>query len=60
MIIEYTFKDNAFAEVSGSSIKFWENTGLPNYEGSLDGFMLEYTHYMQELINNKVVRFKLK
>ena len=58
MILEYTFKDNAFAELSGSNIKFWSGEGLPVYEGGLEGFESEYPKYFQELLTKKVIRIK--
>ena len=59
MIIEFEFKDSAFAEVSGSNIKFWESTGwLPSYEGGLEGFEETYSKYFAELVKNKIIRFK--
>ena len=58
MTLEYEFKDNAFAELSGGSIKFWLNTGLPDYEGSLEGFKQVHPKYFQMLLDNKIIRIK--
>ena len=58
MILEYEFKDRAFAELSGPNIKFWSGEGLPVYEGGLEGFELVYPIYFAELLNKKVVRLR--
>ena len=58
MIIEFEFKDKAFAEVSGPNIKFWASTGLPTYEGGLQGFETLYPEYLNELLKNKIIRKK--
>ena len=56
MILEFTFKDNAFAEISGPDIKFWLGQGLPDYEGGLDGFAEVFPTYMAQLIAKKAVK----
>lgn len=58
MILEFTFKDNAFAEIAGTTIKFWANDGLPTYEGGLEGFETLYPLYMTELVRNKAVKLR--
>ena len=58
MILEFTFKDNAFAEISGSNIKFWASTGLPTYEGGLEGFETEFPVYFEELVKKKAIKIK--
>ena len=58
MILEFNFKDKAFAEIQGNNIKFWASEGLPSYEGSLDGFAEPFPLHMAELITNKAVKFR--
>ena len=58
MILEHQFRDNAFAELSGSNIKFWKATGLPDYEGCLEGFSKVYPKYFQLLLDSKAIRQK--
>lgn len=58
MILEFTFKDNAFAEIQGSDIKYWISSGLPDYTGSLDGFAELFPLHMAELIAKKAVKIK--
>jgi hypothetical protein len=58
MTVEYTFADNAFAELSGQNIKFWSQWGLPDYEGSLEGFKTQYPKHFQLLLDNKVIKAK--
>ena len=58
MILEYEFKDNAFAELSGPNIKFWSGEGLPVYEGGLEGFEVEYPKYFSELIKRKIIKLR--
>ena len=55
MIIGFTFKDDAYAELCGDNIRFWYGEGLPDYEGSLEGFKLFNLKYFQQLLTNKVV-----
>jgi hypothetical protein len=56
--LEYEFADNAFAELCAGNIKFWLSTGLPDYEGSLEGFKQIHPQYFQLLLDNKVIRAK--
>lgn len=56
MILEFTFKNDAYAELSGPNIKFWPGLGLPEYEGGLEGFAELYPEYMAELIAKKAVK----
>jgi len=56
MILEYTFADNAFAELTGKNIKFWLQWGLPDYEGSLVGFSEVYPEYFKQLLAKKVIK----
>jgi len=58
MILEFTFKDDAYAEISGPNIKYWIGTGLPDYEGSLDGFAKLFPLHMAELITKKAVKIR--
>ena len=58
MIVKYEFKDKSFIAMEGSDIKYWFNTGLPDYEGTLDSFAEAFPLHMQELIKNKVVKIK--
>jgi hypothetical protein len=58
MTLEYTFKDNSYAELCGDNIKFWQGTGLPDYEGSLAGFELEFPKHFQQLLINKAIKAK--
>ena len=58
MILEFTFKDNAFAEITGPNIKYWCAEGLPDFEGSLDAFADAFPLHMCELITKKAVKIK--
>lgn len=58
MILEFTFKDSAFAEIQGSDIKYWIGSGLPDYTGPLDGFAELFPKHMAELIAKKAVKIK--
>jgi hypothetical protein len=58
MIVEFTFKDNAYAELFGDTIKFWFSTGLPDYEGSLEGFKAFNHKHFQQLLTHKVIKDK--
>lgn len=58
MILEFEFKDKAFAELSGDNIKFWASTGLPTYEGGLDGFEETHGEYFADLLKNKIIKCK--
>lgn len=51
MTLEFEFKDGAFAELRGPDIKFWLALGLPNYEGSLEGFQTAYPAHFQQLLD---------
>jgi hypothetical protein len=50
MTLCHTFTDNAYAELTGPDIKFWEGQGLATYEGGLDGFQECYPDRMAALI----------
>jgi hypothetical protein len=56
MTLEYTFADNAFAELTGQNVKFWLGTGLPDYEGSLLGFSVKFPEYFNQLIAKKIIK----
>lgn len=58
MTLQYEFTDKSYAELSGDNIKFWFDTGLPDYEGPLIGFELELPEYFQQLVTNKAIRAK--
>lgn len=58
MILEFTFKDNAFAEITGPNIKYWCAEGLPDFEGSLYDFADAFPLHMSELIAKKAVKIK--
>lgn len=53
----YTFADNSFLEEQDNgTYKYWENQGLPDYEGTLEGFIDKYPLQMQHLIDRKIFR----
>jgi hypothetical protein len=54
--INYDFKDGAYAEITGSSIKYWDGFGLPDYEGGLEGFETMYPLQLAELLKKKIIR----
>jgi hypothetical protein len=58
MIFDYEFPDNSCAELCGDNIKFWQGTGLPDFEGSLDGFKMEFPKYFKHLLDNNIVKAK--
>lgn len=58
LIIEFTFMDNGFAEIDNDNIKFWQNDGLPDYDGSIEGFYTIYPYKVKELISKKVIKAK--
>ena len=58
MTLEYTFKDNAYAELYGDNIKYWIGTGLPDFEGSIDAFKTVYPEHFQQLLNARVIKAK--
>jgi len=58
MTLEYEFTDNSYAELCGDNIKFWQGTGLPDFEGSIDGFKTEFPKYFKHLLDNNLVKEK--
>lgn len=56
MVLCHTFRDNAYAELIGQDIKFWEGEGLATYEGGLDGFQELYPDRMEILIAAHAVK----
>ena len=56
--LEYTFKDDAFMELDGQNVKFWIGSGLPTYEGDLDGFAELYPERIAYLVKRGVLRAK--
>lgn len=55
-ILEFTFKDNAFAEIQGQRVKYWTSEGLPDFEGDLDTFAMMYPEKLEELLANKIFK----
>ena len=53
--VEYTFDDEAGVEINNSGIKFWKGTGLPDFEGDLECFALEYPKYMNILVKQRII-----
>ncbi len=51
----YTFNDNSYAEFYQDMVKFWEGEGLPNYEGTIDGFTEKYPTQLQELLDKGIM-----
>ena len=58
MTLEYTFKDNSCVELCGDKVKFWEGTGLPNFEGPLYAFKDFYPERFQQLLKARVIKAK--
>lgn len=58
LILEYEFKDGALVALEGDDAKFWAGSGLPDYDGGLDGFAVLYPDRMAELIARKIIRAK--
>jgi hypothetical protein len=54
-ILEYTTKSGGFVEVAGDNVKYWVGTGLPDYEGSTEGFTEMYPAVVSEMINKGVI-----
>ena len=50
MILNVELSNNGFAELCGPNIKYYSGFGLPDFEGPLDGFALEFPAVMEELI----------
>lgn len=55
-ILAYTFKDNSEIEIDGQNIKFWISEGLPDYEGSLDGWTELFPLHLKELLKKGILR----
>lgn len=56
MFLQYTFNDNAYAELASPDIKFWAGTGLPDYEGGIDGFKEVFPMHFEELLVNGLIK----
>jgi hypothetical protein len=57
-IIDFTFPDGSAIEIDGNKVKYWILCGLPDYEGSLEGFANAFPKHMGVLIANHVVIVK--
>lgn len=56
MILEANVKPHGFVELCGSTIKYWENEGLPTYEGSIEGFKEAHPEQFNELLERKLIK----
>jgi hypothetical protein len=56
MIFTYEFKDGSLIELTGSKAKYWSGFGLPDFEGDLNGFALQFPDHIQVLLDKKIVR----
>lgn len=56
MILSYLFVDNAFCDIEGSYITYWEGYGLPEFKGELDQFKIMYPEKFQVLLDEKAIK----
>lgn len=55
-IIEYQTKTNGLVVIDGTSVKYWESTGLPTFEGDLDGLEQCYPDVIKEMLKRGILR----
>ena len=55
-ILDFTFPDGSAVEIDGNKVKYWILYGLPDYEGSIEGFAETFPKHMEVLIANRVIR----
>lgn len=50
LILEIDMPKGAFVTIEGSTLKYWAGQGLPDYEGSFEGFETMYPGEMAYLV----------
>jgi len=55
-IVNYVFKDDSEIEVDGQNVKYWISSGLPDYEGSLEGWVQMFPLHLNELLAKGILR----
>lgn len=55
-IIEYQTKAGGLVVIDGTSVKYWIATGLPSFEGDLDGLEQVYPDVIKEMLKRGILR----
>lgn len=56
LILEVDVKHGGCVELCESKVKYWKSWGLPDFEGTLDGLLLEYPEVIAELVARKIIK----
>ncbi len=55
-IIEYTTHSNAFVQIDGHHVEFWEGVGPRTFKGVLDSFATAYPAVVEEMVQRGIIR----
>ena len=59
-VIHYTTKTNGLVQIDGQTVKYWQGTGLPDFEGDLETFAETYPGIAGEMVRKKFLVPKLR
>lgn len=56
-LLNYTFSDNSYLEEQAcGTFKYWKGEGLPDYEGTFEGFAEAYPDKVACLVRRKIIK----
>jgi hypothetical protein len=56
MTLCYETKDGGLVELTGTFMKYWRGTGLPDYEGDIEGFQEVFPGVFKEMLKAGVIK----
>ena len=54
----YTTKAGGLVQIEGHIVKYWKGTGLPDYEGDMEGLEKTFPGVVAEMVKRKVLVLK--
>ena len=56
MTLCYETKDGGLVELTGTFMKYWRGTGLPDYEGDIEAFEQICPYIVEEMLEAGVIK----
>jgi hypothetical protein len=56
MVLQSVLSNGGEVELIGPNVKYWAGTGLPDYEGGIDGLREAFPAVFAELLQRKLIR----
>lgn len=55
-ILQVSMENNAYAEIDGQEIQFWQGCGKADFVGTLEDFAIAFPAQMEELITAGIIK----